>query len=79
MAVKLNSADFQRGGFSPEDARSVVEMLNPLQVDLGGTVGRQLCEAPATQGQARDGRTLAREAYFLTRSRTTSPRWRACP
>ncbi|MCH3795353.1 2,4-dienoyl-CoA reductase, partial [Campylobacter jejuni] len=24
VAVKLNSADFQRGGFSPEDARAVV-------------------------------------------------------
>jgi hypothetical protein len=29
VAVKLNSADFQRGGFSPEDAQAVVAMLAP--------------------------------------------------
>lgn len=64
VAVKLNSADFQRGGFSPEDAKRVVEMLNPLSVDLVELSGGSY-EAPAMQGQARDGRTLAREAYFL--------------
>lgn len=64
VAVKLNSADFQRGGFSPDDAKRVVEMLNPLNVDLVELSGGSY-EAPAMQGQARDGRTLAREAYFL--------------
>ncbi|MEQ9509784.1 MAG: NADH oxidase, partial [Alloalcanivorax xenomutans] len=34
VAVKLNSADFQRGGFSQEDARGVVGMLNEQDVDL---------------------------------------------
>lgn len=64
VAVKLNSADFQRGGFDAGDAEAVVRLLNELPVDLvelsGGTY-----EAPAMQGQTRDGRTLAREAYFL--------------
>jgi 2,4-dienoyl-CoA reductase-like NADH-dependent reductase (Old Yellow Enzyme family) len=64
VAVKLNSADFQRGGFSLEDARKVVALLNPLGVDLVELSGGSY-EAPAMQGQARDGRTLAREAYFL--------------
>ncbi|WP_296228674.1 NADH:flavin oxidoreductase/NADH oxidase family protein [Ralstonia sp. UBA689] len=64
VAVKLNSADFQRGGFSPDDAKRVVEMLNPLGADLVELSGGSY-EAPAMQGQARDGRTLAREAYFL--------------
>lgn len=64
VAVKLNSADFQRGGFSANDARQVVEMLNPLGIDLVELSGGSY-EAPAMQGQARDGRTLAREAYFL--------------
>lgn len=64
VAVKLNSADFQRGGFSAEDAKRVVELLNPLGVDLVELSGGSY-EAPAMQGQARDGRTLAREAYFL--------------
>ncbi|MEO0028397.1 MAG: hypothetical protein RJB45_438 [Pseudomonadota bacterium] len=64
VAVKLNSADFQRGGFSPDDAKAVVGMLNELQVDVVEISGGSY-EAPAMQGQARDGRTLAREAYFL--------------
>lgn len=64
VAVKLNSADFQRGGFSADDAKAVVDMLNPLGVDLIELSGGSY-EAPAMQGRTRDGRTLAREAYFL--------------
>ncbi|GAU04338.1 NADH:flavin oxidoreductase/NADH oxidase family protein [Burkholderia stabilis] len=64
VAVKLNSADFQRGGFSASDARQVVKQLNDLSVDLVELSGGSY-EAPAMQGDARDGRTLAREAYFV--------------
>ena len=64
VSVKLNSADFQRGGFSPEDARAVVALLAPLGVDLVELSGGSY-EAPAMMGEARDERTLAREAYFL--------------
>lgn len=64
VAVKLNSADFQRGGFSAEDAGQVVRLLNGQAVDLVELSGGSY-EAPAMQGEARDGRTLAREAYFL--------------
>jgi 2,4-dienoyl-CoA reductase-like NADH-dependent reductase (Old Yellow Enzyme family) len=64
VAVKLNSADFQRGGFSAEDAQQVVRLLDGQGVDLVELSGGSY-EAPAMQGQARDGRTLAREAYFL--------------
>jgi len=64
VSVKLNSADFQRGGFSPEDARAVVEMLAPLGVDLVELSGGSY-EAPVMMGSSRDERTLAREAYFL--------------
>lgn len=64
VAVKLNSADFQRGGFDADDALRVVEMLNQLPVDLVELSGGSY-EAPAMQGEARDGRTLEREAYFL--------------
>lgn len=64
VAVKLNSADFQRGGFSPDDARAAVQMLAPLGVDLVELSGGSY-EAPAMMGTARDDRTLAREAYFL--------------
>ena len=64
VSIKLNSADFQRGGFDTHDARGVLEMLNTLPVDLVELSGGNY-EAPAMQGDARDGRTLAREAYFL--------------
>lgn len=64
VAVKLNSADFQRGGFSESDARAVVEMLNGERIDLLELSGGSY-ESPAMQGRTADGRTLAREAYFL--------------
>ncbi|WP_199053165.1 hypothetical protein [Aquitalea sp. ASV15] len=53
-----------RGGFSADDARQVVQWLNPLGVDLIELSGGSY-EAPAMHGQTRDGRTLAGEAYFL--------------
>ena len=64
VAVKINSADFQRGGFDLDDAYKVVQMLNPLGVDVIEISGGNY-EAPAMQGRTADGRTLAREAYFL--------------
>jgi 2,4-dienoyl-CoA reductase-like NADH-dependent reductase (Old Yellow Enzyme family) len=64
VAVKLNSADFQRGGFSADDARQMVLLLNDLAVDVIELSGGSY-ESPAMQGRTADGRTLAREAYFL--------------
>jgi 2,4-dienoyl-CoA reductase-like NADH-dependent reductase (Old Yellow Enzyme family) len=64
IAVKLNSADFQRGGFDIEDAEQVVKMLGELDIDLVELSGGSY-EAPAMQGRTADNRTLAREAYFL--------------
>jgi 2,4-dienoyl-CoA reductase-like NADH-dependent reductase (Old Yellow Enzyme family) len=64
VAVKLNSADFQRGGFDVEDAAKVIEMLAPLGVDLVELSGGSY-ESPAMAGRPADVRTTAREAYFL--------------
>ncbi|WP_430460302.1 NADH:flavin oxidoreductase/NADH oxidase family protein [Thalassolituus sp. LLYu03] len=64
VAVKINSADFQRGGFDLDDARAVVRLLNPLGVDAIEISGGSY-EAPAMQGRTADDRTLAREAFFL--------------
>ncbi|MEV6840529.1 NADH:flavin oxidoreductase/NADH oxidase family protein [Streptomyces sp. NPDC051133] len=64
VAVKLNSADFQRGGFDADDARQVIEMLAPLGVDLVELSGGSY-ESPAMSGRPADARTQAREAYFL--------------
>ncbi|MBP2454159.1 NADH:flavin oxidoreductase/NADH oxidase family protein [Mycolicibacterium lutetiense] len=64
VAVKLNSADFQRGGFDADDARKVIDMLAPLGVDLVELSGGSY-ESPAMTGRPADERTEAREAYFL--------------
>jgi 2,4-dienoyl-CoA reductase-like NADH-dependent reductase (Old Yellow Enzyme family) len=64
IAVKLNSADFQRGGFDIDDAELVVKMLGELNIDCVELSGGSY-EAPAMQGRTADDRTLAREAYFL--------------
>ncbi len=64
VAVKLNSADFQRGGFDADDARRVIDLLAPLGVDLVEISGGSY-ESPAMTGRPTDDRTAAREAYFL--------------
>ncbi|GAB3449802.1 oxidoreductase [Actinophytocola sediminis] len=64
VGVKLNTADFQRGGFDAEDAARVVAMLAEFPVDLVELSGGSL-ESLATHGHPADGSTLAREAYFL--------------
>jgi 2,4-dienoyl-CoA reductase-like NADH-dependent reductase (Old Yellow Enzyme family) len=64
VAVKLNSADFQRGGFDADDALRVIEMLAPLGVDVVELSGGSY-ESPAMTGRPTDSRTAAREAYFL--------------
>jgi 2,4-dienoyl-CoA reductase-like NADH-dependent reductase (Old Yellow Enzyme family) len=64
LAVKMNSADFQRGGFDAEDAAKVIAMLEPLGVDMVELSGGSY-ESPAMAGRPSDAGTVAREAYFL--------------
>jgi 2,4-dienoyl-CoA reductase-like NADH-dependent reductase (Old Yellow Enzyme family) len=73
VSVKLNSADFQRGGFEPSDAQVVVDLLNELNVDFVELSGGSY-EAPSMQGKTGDERTLAREAYFLEFAKAISHR-----
>ncbi len=73
ISVKLNSADFQRGGFAFEDSLQVARWLQEAGVDLieisGGTyeqpklLGIEGMEAEEVQSVAVT--TLAREAYFV--------------
>jgi 2,4-dienoyl-CoA reductase-like NADH-dependent reductase (Old Yellow Enzyme family) len=75
VMVKLNSADFQRGGFDEADAQRVIAMLEPRGVDLVELSGGSY-ESPAMSGRPADARTMAREAYFLDLAAelaTTSP------
>ena len=68
VAVKLNSADFQRGGFSEDDSRSVVAALAEEDVDLIEVSGGNY-ESPAMSG-SESSSTRAREAYFLDYARS---------
>lgn len=73
VAVKLNSADFQKGGFAFEDSLQVAEWLEQAGVDLieisGGTyeqpklLGVEGLEEEEQQNVAQS--TLMREAYFV--------------
>ncbi len=67
VGIKLNSADFQHGGFTEEESINTIRALVDAGIDLieisGGTY-----EAPAMSGMMQDQRkasTVAREAYFL--------------
>lgn len=63
VMLKLNSADFQRGGFDDDDALAVMGMLEGHGVDLLEVSGGSY-EAPAMVGDMKAS-TRAREAYFL--------------
>jgi len=65
--IKLNSADFQRGGFTEQESLDTIRALAEAGIDLieisGGTY-----EAPAMSGimqETKKASTAAREAYFL--------------
>ena len=70
VGIKLNSADFQRGGFSEEESMQVVKALSAAGIDLievsGGTY-----ENPSMMGSEKGKNdnqkesTKQREAYFL--------------
>ena len=70
IGIKLNSADFQRGGFTEEESIETIRALADAGIDLieisGGTY-----EAPAMTGvknhapSEKKESTIQREAYFL--------------
>ena len=79
VGIKLNSADFQRGGFTEEESMATIEALAAAGIDLieisGGTY-----EAPAMTGTMKSVKTstAAREAYFIEfadklRARVSTP------
>lgn len=63
IGIKINSADFQRGGFTEEESMQVVRLLDAEGIDLieisGGTY-----EKPAMMSSKKQS-TREREAYFL--------------
>jgi 2,4-dienoyl-CoA reductase-like NADH-dependent reductase (Old Yellow Enzyme family) len=69
IGLKLNSADFQRGGFTIDDAMDVVRALEGAGIDLLEVSGGNY-ESPAMSGSGELQKTQRqssryREAYFL--------------
>jgi 2,4-dienoyl-CoA reductase-like NADH-dependent reductase (Old Yellow Enzyme family) len=72
ISIKLNSSDFQKGGFTNEDCVTLVGWLNETSLDLLELSGGSL-EQPKVVGialkdegvDARPASTIAREAYFV--------------
>lgn len=66
IAVKLNSADFQKGGFSLEDSMAVAKALQAAGIDLLEISGGSY-ESPKMMGDGAQKResTRRREAFFF--------------
>lgn len=73
VSVKLNSSDFQKGGFSFDDCLQVIEWLNGAGIDLLEITGGNY-EQPSMMGfegvepvfeESVRASTRAREAYFI--------------
>ena len=75
ISVKLNSTDFQKGGFTPDESIQVAQMLENAGVDIieisGGTyeqpklIGVDDLTINPKRSEQRKESTIAREAYFL--------------
>lgn len=64
VGVKLNSADFQRGGFTEEESMQVIQALQKDGMDLIEVSGGNY-ENPSMVGAGAKESTVKREAYFL--------------
>jgi len=73
VGVKLNSSDFQKGGFSDEESAQVARWLCAEKVDLleisGGTYEQMALFGRPGEGEKKAESTLRREAYFLEYAR----------
>jgi len=71
LSVKLNSADFQKGGFELDDAKWVAMELEKIGLDLLEMSGGNY-ESPAMTGTTAHTSTAKREAYFIEFARQVS-------
>ena len=69
VAAKLNSSDFQKGGFTPEESIETARMLEREGVDFLEISGGTFETPVAYQHKAGKPSTAAREAYFLDYAR----------
>jgi 2,4-dienoyl-CoA reductase-like NADH-dependent reductase (Old Yellow Enzyme family) len=65
VSVKINSSDFQKGGFTENESLTVIKRLSEMGIDLIEISGGNY-EAPAMMSQKKaTTSTKRREAYFL--------------
>lgn len=64
ISIKINSADFSRGGFTHEEAIKVTKKLSELGIDLIELSGGSY-EEPSMMGKPIKESTREREAYFI--------------
>lgn len=69
ICIKLNSADFQRGGFTEDESLDTIRALAEAGIDLieisGGTYEAPAMTGVKTQAAPAKDSTRQREAYFL--------------
>lgn len=65
VSIKLNSADFQRGGFSEEESMTVAQTLAEEGLDLLEISGGNYENPTMAGAKGMRESTVAREAYFL--------------
>lgn len=64
VGIKINSADFQRGGFTEEESLEVLQLLDKEGMDLLEISGGSY-ENPAMMGHNKKQSTIDREVYFM--------------
>lgn len=64
IGIKLNSADFQRGGFTEEESMEVLQKMSEVGIDLIEVSGGNYENPKMLLGNTEE-RTKKREAYFL--------------
>ena len=76
IGIKLNSSDFQKGGFTSTDCVELVRILNGTSLDLlelsGGSLEQPKIMGLSLKEEGEDGAkqsTIKREAYFLNFAR----------
>jgi 2,4-dienoyl-CoA reductase-like NADH-dependent reductase (Old Yellow Enzyme family) len=76
VGLKLNSSDFQKGGFTSDECLELVKLLNDTRLDLlelsGGSLEQPKVMGLSLKDEGEDGRkqsTIEREAYFVNFSK----------
>ncbi len=64
VGIKLNSADFQKGGFTEDESMKVIQRMSELGIDLIEISGGNY-ENPQMMGTEVKETTKKREAYFI--------------